>query len=101
MRSEITLRDISRKCEQLSQIDEGALLPLPDPYKETDPNFHMKILSETVRNRYEASLDGVVAIGIPKPKSQGEEEQFVRKFLFQGEQLDLLTASHAFSRVLW
>ena len=57
------------------------LLPLPPPYGETDPDSHRRLFAETDKNRYEASLDGVVAIGIPKPKNKAEEEQLVRNFL--------------------
>lgn len=81
MKNEITVRDIGRECNQLIEINGGALLPLPPPYEETGLESHIKPLTETEKHRYEASLDGVMAIGIPKPKSKGEEEEFIRKFL--------------------
>lgn len=81
MRNEVKLRDISRECEQLIEIDRNLLAPLPYPYEQTGSDRPIKLLSETEKTSYETSLDGVVAIGISKPKSKVEEEAFVRKFL--------------------
>ena len=81
MSNEITLRDISRKSEQLIQVHPRDLLPLPPPYEETNPNPAKEFLAQTDGNRYEASLDGISAIGIPKPKTKAEEEQLIRTFL--------------------
>jgi Fe-S oxidoreductase len=38
-------------------------------------------LTEDQKNRVECSLDGISALGIPKPKDKGEEEKIVRRFL--------------------
>ena len=81
MNNEITLRDISRKSEQLIQVRPRDLLPLPPPYEETNPNPAKGFLAQTDGTRYEASLDGIAAIRIPKPKTKAEEEQLIRTFL--------------------
>jgi Fe-S oxidoreductase len=81
VKNEIRLRDISRDCEQLIEIDNDNLVPLPHPYEQAPSVPHIKLLTEAEKNHYETSLDGVLAIGISKPKSKGEEEEFIKKFL--------------------
>jgi Fe-S oxidoreductase len=81
MKNAIRLRDISRDCEQLIKIDRDHLSPLPHPYEQTSSDHPVKLLSEAERNCYESSLDGVVAVGISRPKNKVEEEEFVRRFL--------------------
>jgi Fe-S oxidoreductase len=81
MKSEIRLRDISGKSEQLIELNKDVLAPLPYPYEHACSDHPIKLLTEIEKTRYETSLDGVVAIGISKPTSKVEEEEFVRKFL--------------------
>src|SRR4030042_1318788 len=81
MKKEITISDISRKCDQLTEIDKEVLIPLPYPYEHFDFEMQINRLSEEEETRYEASLDGISAIGIPKPKSKIEEDELVGKFL--------------------
>ena len=53
-------------------------MQLPPPYDEARP---LKELTEDQKARYVASLDGILAVAIPKPANAAEEEEFVRKFL--------------------
>jgi len=75
------LSDISRKPDKpLLRVDGNDLMPLPPPCGDLDfPGTGE--LTELQREKYESSLDGVVAIAIPKPESKAEEEALVRKFL--------------------
>jgi Fe-S oxidoreductase len=78
MKRKMKIGDFGRPARQLVTLEPSDLLPLPPPYDEPRP---LKQLSEEQRERYEASLDGFVGIGITKPASAKEEEEFVRKFL--------------------
>ena len=44
MRNEITLKDISRECEQLIEINRDLLAPLPHPYEQTRLDHPVKLL---------------------------------------------------------
>jgi ferredoxin len=78
MKRKMKIGDFGRPARQLVTLEPSDLLPLPPPYDEPRP---LKQLSEEQRERYEASLDGFVGVGITKPASVKEEEEFVRKFL--------------------
>ena len=73
--------DISKKSEQLITIKHEDLMPLPYPYDTPGADPAMRELTQDQKNRYEASLDGILAIGIPKPSSKMEEEDLIKKFL--------------------
>lgn len=75
------IEDISKKSEQLIRIKPEDLMPLPYPYDTPDADPAMRELTQDQKNRYEASLDGVLAIGIPKPETKEIEEELIRKFL--------------------
>ncbi len=76
----IKVKDISLPTEQLVDIETGDLLPLPPPYDNTEELPGIKKLSESARETYDGALDGVLASGLPKPKSKEEEEELIRKF---------------------
>jgi Fe-S oxidoreductase len=78
MKRKIKIGDLARASSQLVKLDPADLMPLPSPYHEAQP---ISELSVEQRERYEASLDGVIAVAIPKPKSKQEEEEFVQRFL--------------------
>ena len=69
---------MARSDGQLVTLDPSDFMQLPPPYDEARP---LKELTEDQKARYEASLDGILAVAIPKPANAGEEEEFVRKFL--------------------
>ena len=75
------IEDISKKSDQIIKIRQSDLLPLPDPYNNPEKDTAMRELSSDQRERYEASLDGVIGVGIQRPSSKAEEELFIHKFL--------------------
>lgn len=79
--------DISKKTDQLVEIKSSDLMPLPYPYDTPDTDPAIRVLTRDQKNRFEASLDGVIALGIPKPQSKEEEDAFVRRFLSGLEKL--------------
>ena len=82
----IRIKDIARQEEQLAEIRPEDLVPLPAPYDGPGEPF-IGSLSADQEERYESSLDGVVAVGIPKPATKEEEEKLVRRFLSGLEKL--------------
>jgi Fe-S oxidoreductase len=75
------LSDISRNPDKpLIRVDGSDLMPLPSPYQNMEFVGTGKLSEQQVKN-YESSLDGVIGVAIPKPKSREEEEALVRKFL--------------------
>ncbi|HQI96978.1 MAG TPA: (Fe-S)-binding protein [Syntrophorhabdus sp.] len=75
------IEDISKKSDQIIKIRQSDLLPLPYPYNNPEKDTAMRELSSDQRERYEASLDGVIGVGIQRPSSKAEEELFIHKFL--------------------
>jgi len=78
MKRKIKIKDMARSDGQLATLDPSDFMQLPPPYDEARP---LKELTEDQKARYVASLDGILALAIPKPASAREEEEFVRKFL--------------------
>ena len=72
--------DISKPSKRLAQIRAEDLPPLPPPYEDFNQKTLTELKEEKIAN-LEASLDGTLAIGIPKPKTKEEEEKYVRAFL--------------------
>ncbi|MBA7505383.1 hypothetical protein ES706_04050 [subsurface metagenome] len=76
------IKDISQNPpEQLLTITVEDLMLLPYPCNELDNKPPVKPLTVEQKNRYECSLDGVSAVGIPKPKGKEEEDKLVEAFL--------------------
>ena len=65
----IRIEDMARQEEQLTEIRSEDLIPLPPPY-DREPSIGQ--LSAQQKERYESSLDGVVAVGIPRPATKEE-----------------------------
>ena len=73
------IHDISRKVDEaLLDISPQDWVPLPCPYDHPSP---IKPLTDEQKKKFECSLDGVSALGIPKPKNKEEEEKLVESFL--------------------
>jgi hypothetical protein len=73
------VNDISRRGdEQLLEISSQDWMTLPCP---SDQPLSIRSLTGEQRNQFEHSLDGISALGIPKPKSKGEEDKLVQSFL--------------------
>ena len=76
------IKDISQNPDvQMLNISVEESMPLPYPFNEPNSEPLFKPLTEEQKNRYECSLDGVSALGIPKPKSKEEEEKLVGAFI--------------------
>ncbi|MFC1944745.1 (Fe-S)-binding protein [Chloroflexota bacterium] len=61
-------------------MTSSSLMPLPHPCADLERPATGK-LTEQQQAEYESSLDGVVAVAIPKPTSKEEEKALVDKFL--------------------
>jgi Fe-S oxidoreductase len=73
------VNDISKGGnERLLEISNQDWMTLPCP---SDQQRSIRPLTDEQRNRFEHSLDGVSALGIPKPKTKGEEDHLVQSFL--------------------
>ncbi len=81
MRDKIGINDISKSADQLVTIAREDLMKLPYPYDGGDREPKVKLLTDREKDTFEASLDGVSAILIPKPKNKAEEDELCRKFL--------------------
>ncbi len=81
------IRDISKKTERLIDIKSEDLMPLPPPYDKQGSEPPLKGLTKEQEVKYESSLDGFLAIGIPKPATKEEEDVLVEKFLSGLEKL--------------
>jgi len=79
--NKIKIKDISSDAEQLTQIELENLIPLPAPYDKMEDLPGFKRLTEKQMSEFEGSLDGVMAVGLPKPKSEEEEQKLVEAFL--------------------
>ncbi|MDA8227622.1 MAG: (Fe-S)-binding protein [Desulfitobacterium hafniense] len=73
-------RDLGKKDEQLIQIDN--LMPLLAPYDKEGMEPPLTQPKDAWKEKYCTSLDGYVGIDtLVRPKTQEEEDEFVRKFL--------------------
>ncbi len=80
-RKRVRISDISRNPEQLLEIAAEDLMALPFPDGQAEKNPPVKPLTDEQQKIYECSLDGVSALGIPKPKTKEEEDRLVASFL--------------------
>ncbi len=71
----------------LSPTDPEDLAPLPSPYDSPGSTPAPTPLSDAARAKYEADLDGIVALGIPRPKDEAEERALLERFLAGLERL--------------
>jgi Fe-S oxidoreductase len=81
MEKHVKIEDLGLPSEQLVKIRREDLLPLPYPYDKPEEDPLLKELTVDQKSRFEASLDGFLAIGIQKPKDAEEEKALVEKFL--------------------
>ena len=86
MKKNFHIDDFTRPGGQVTEIDPAELSPLPPPYDKMEKPPIRK-LTEDQRKRMDASLDGVVAIGLTPPQTPEEEKAFVDKFLAGIEKL--------------
>lgn len=81
MTKRLKVADIGTSPEQLAHIKLDELMPLPPPYDKIEDQPGWKELTAAQREKFEASLDGTIAVGLPKPTTTEEENQLVEKFL--------------------
>lgn len=86
MKKNFHIDDFTHPGGQVTELDPAELSPLPPPYDKREKPPIRKLTDEQ-RTRMDASLDGVVAIGLTPPKSPEEEKAFIDKFLAGIEKL--------------
>jgi Fe-S oxidoreductase len=75
------IKDIGKNGEKpLADVAGKDLMPLPYPCNDLVHPGTGK-LTEEQRNKFETSLDGTIAVAIPKPQSKAEEDELVGRFL--------------------
>ena len=80
MSKPIKVKDISRKTDQLFELDLKNLPKLPYPYEDwEDPPFPQ--IPELKRKGKNISLDGVLNVPVPEPETDEEKEKLVAQFL--------------------
>lgn len=77
----IRVEDISRPNHRLTDLSQNLLVPLPPPYDKVDALPARKALSDPVLANRDGSLDGFLAVGMPRPKTEREEQQLVERFV--------------------
>lgn len=80
-----SIKDFCQPGGQVAEIDPAGLMSLPPPYDQIKPPIRK--LTDDQRKRMDASLDGVVAVGIAPPATPEAEKAFVEKFLAGLEKL--------------
>ena len=78
----IKITDIGRPGIRLTVVvPPERLVPLPPPYDSPAGLPPRKRLSEQILANCDYSLDGFLAVGMPRPKTEGEEQQLVERFI--------------------
>lgn len=78
--------DLSKRCERIANLDPKDFMQLPPPFN-LDQGPKIKELSKDQLEMFDASLDGVSAVMIKRPKSKEEEEEIIRRFISGLEKL--------------
>ncbi|MFZ5979125.1 MAG: (Fe-S)-binding protein [Candidatus Zixiibacteriota bacterium] len=76
----IKVKDISKKTDQLFELDLKNLPKLPYPYEDWEDPPYPKI-PELKRKGKNISLDGVLNVPVPEPETEEEKEKLVAQFL--------------------
>jgi Fe-S oxidoreductase len=87
LRKKVKLKDFGKQAEQLIELKWEDLTPSLHPLDRPKSQPPIRRLTDEQKLRYDSSLDGVVALGIPKPKNIQQEEEFIKKFLSGLEKL--------------
>ncbi|MHC4661696.1 MAG: (Fe-S)-binding protein [Planctomycetota bacterium] len=83
----VKIEDISKPTPQLTELRKEDFKPLPEPFETPEKTPAFPPLSEKAKEAYECSLDGTIALSLPKPKSKEEENELIKKFLSGLEKL--------------
>jgi Fe-S oxidoreductase len=70
-----------RDREPLVHVENSRLMPLPPPLDDAAAERPWKPLSEQAREQYECDLDDTCAVNIPRPATEADEQDLVRRFL--------------------
>ena len=82
MKRPLRLEDISRDGDgQLAEIEIGDLMPLPSGCGGLERGPGWKAVSREQKARLVCNLDGVVALGLPKARSEQEKAKQVELFI--------------------
>jgi Fe-S oxidoreductase len=87
LRKKVKLKDFGKQVEQLIELKWEDLTPLLHPWGRPKSQSPIRRLTDEQKLQYDSSLDGIVALGIPKPKNIQQEEEFIKKFLSGLEKL--------------
>jgi len=77
----VTVKDISKNCEQLIKLDPSDYVKLPPPFDNRDEGVVVQQLTEAQREKFDASLDGYLALAQSRPQNKKEEEALVTTFI--------------------
>jgi len=80
MKNRVRIESISQGEGPLTHVDLHDQVPLPPPFDKLDEEPAMRPLSDKASAKFEV-LDDTIAVGLPKPASQEEEERLVQLFL--------------------
>ena len=83
----VRIEDISKPSPMLSELRKEDFKPLPRPFEAPESTPDFAPLREAACEKYEGTLDGTIAISLPKPKDKQEEDELVAKFLSGLEKL--------------
>jgi Fe-S oxidoreductase len=87
MKQPNSVKDISKYAGQpLSHIDPVDHVPLPPPFDRIDEEPPIKPLTDEAREKY-AVVDDTIAVNIPRPETEEDEEAMVQGFLSGLEKL--------------
>lgn len=81
MKDDVKIADLSKEAKQLVAIEPADCITLPSPYDKADDEPGPRALTDDQKARFDASLDGFLAIGIPRPQNAAEEEALVGRFV--------------------
>ena len=77
----IRIEDIARAADRLTDVAPEHMVPLPPPYDGVKALPPRKRLTDKVRAECDCSLDGFLAVGMTRPKTEAEEQELVSRFL--------------------
>ena len=76
----VSLKDIAKDVERLAELNPEEYIKLPPPFDNPEP-ASVPELTEEQRKKFDASLDGYLALGLTRPKNKEEEEALVKQFI--------------------
>ena len=80
--NELRPRDLSVMCDQLTELTLADLKPLPAPFDKPEMEPGIKMGKPEWAEKYNAHLDGFIAIdNFERPQTKEEEDELVQKFL--------------------